>query len=602
MKKLSQFVLLLLLFMGASSQAVSYPAFHSCRALDFLSLRKKPIITWLSGLALGIFIVFVQTVEAASFTVSGGGIVRRYNSTTHPSMPYTGNRFDACSTYNSLYRAGATPSLGSIVPLSPSQYGYTHLQKCNPDSSPGFYVYFNYAQYANNLCPSNSTDNSYGVCTPDSGYSAVNNNGTWSVVPQGQECTSPQVYNSSTGLCETPPGPTNLGLVAVTTAAAAALGAFIGVSAGVPILATSGLATLLTVGVMSFFGSEDPVQPSREAAANLGNTGLQVVLDPNTPLTTPSPKNDNTPPKVEKTSDNKLNPAGGYASPTATLPSWSGAAAAAQYLKTKNGTVEKTIAEISADQTTLTIYSYNGAQTTVNQYSDGSTNVSHTAGLNTTDSTGASTRIPASVYNNYNSAGTRSGGGVHYNQTNVNGSQAGGSNGLDERDPISAGSYGGPGANPNPPSEGETPGGCTGADGLNCESTQLSVLAQQTAVKNAITGQGVDHVAAQDGVEVRLNSAIDAAADANAAALEQAGIIESITYTLESLNNISPWAVLSAGQTAECSKTISMPFGASMKLDICEVQPVIHNVLAFFFFVLLCLGIFQLFSERPEGQ
>lgn len=547
MKKLIQLLLFSLLFMGASAHAVTFP----------------------------------QTVGALF---------------SHSCIKANGS---ACTTTQDTIDAGYVAGAVCSIYRGPGGTGKTDYY-CNGQTTPPY----SWQRRYTTSCPTNSTENARTVgqvitCTPNSGYSAVNNSGTWTIVATGSECASGYTYNTTTGVCNQT-GPTNLALAAVTAAAGAAVATFLGVTSGTVILATGGLASLLAVGVMSFYSSADPVQTSREAAANQGNAPLTVVLDPNTPLTSPTAKNNDTAAQVQKTSDNKLHPAGGYASPTSSLPSWSGAAGAAQYLKTKNGTVETTVAEISPDQSTLTIYQDNGAQTTVKQYSDGSTNVSYTAGLNTTDSSGASTRIPTTVHNNYNSTGTRSGGGTHYNSTNVNGSSAGGSNGLDEGDPISVGSYGGPGANPTSGSE-ETPGGCTGADGLNCESTQLSVLAQQTAIKNAITGQGVDHVAAQDGIEGRLESAMDTAAAANTAALDQAGIKESITDTLESLNSIAPWSVLSYNATAECSKTVSMPFGASMKLDICEVQPIIHNVLAFFFFVALCFGIFNLFFERPEG-
>jgi hypothetical protein len=51
-------------------------------------------------------------------------------------------------------------------------------------------------------CPSNSTINS-STCTPNTGFSSVNTNGTWSVVPAGQECSSSAfLYNSATGVCD----------------------------------------------------------------------------------------------------------------------------------------------------------------------------------------------------------------------------------------------------------------------------------------------------------------------------------------------------------------------------------------------------------------
>lgn len=58
-------------------------------------------------------------------------------------------------------------------------------------------------------CPVNSTLNTTTyVCTPDSGYSAVNDgSGNWSVSPTGSECTAPKVYNATTGTCDDPPPP-----------------------------------------------------------------------------------------------------------------------------------------------------------------------------------------------------------------------------------------------------------------------------------------------------------------------------------------------------------------------------------------------------------
>lgn len=51
---------------------------------------------------------------------------------------------------------------------------------------------------------------SAGSCAPNAGFSAVNNNGTWSVVPAGSECTGSNVYNNTNGACAPPQCPTGL--------------------------------------------------------------------------------------------------------------------------------------------------------------------------------------------------------------------------------------------------------------------------------------------------------------------------------------------------------------------------------------------------------
>lgn len=60
--------------------------------------------------------------------------------------------------------------------------------------------------YMTNIsCPANSTFAVETGCTPNAGYSAVNDgSGNWSVVSTGQECTSPKVYNATTGTCDDP--------------------------------------------------------------------------------------------------------------------------------------------------------------------------------------------------------------------------------------------------------------------------------------------------------------------------------------------------------------------------------------------------------------
>lgn len=75
-----------------------------------------------------------------------------------------------------------------------------------PTSSTKRWVTLVGASTSTQSCPSNSTFNvTDGQCTPNAGFSAVNNNGTWSIVPSGTECPIGQAYNSETGTCTAPP-------------------------------------------------------------------------------------------------------------------------------------------------------------------------------------------------------------------------------------------------------------------------------------------------------------------------------------------------------------------------------------------------------------
>lgn len=107
---------------------------------------------------------------------------------------------------NTIYN-GQYVRFSCVKDATPATTAYQCGQRYTGSSSPcsGKTIYS--LCYA--ITPPQNATNTVGsfTFTTNEGYNAVNNNGTWSVVPAGSECTGGKVYNTTTGFCDTPTPP-----------------------------------------------------------------------------------------------------------------------------------------------------------------------------------------------------------------------------------------------------------------------------------------------------------------------------------------------------------------------------------------------------------
>lgn len=159
---------------------------------------KKNILGFLVFSLLSSFSIFSHS---ATFSANESWQPVHKDSCSALTTQTYSSALSACRYLNSTYKTFSdTPSAGGC---SSSQV------TCQ--TSAGQSTNVRAKRISTAFCPSNSTLSGT-TCSPNSGFSAVNNDpsanggtGSWSIVASGSECSPPQVYNSSTGLCTSPP-------------------------------------------------------------------------------------------------------------------------------------------------------------------------------------------------------------------------------------------------------------------------------------------------------------------------------------------------------------------------------------------------------------
>lgn len=522
------------------------------------------------------------------------------------SAPSLAVDFRNSETTTYLYQSTVSCSAGTSS--STDQGTYLSTYNCTWNIG-GFYTYwfrsYSGSRYVKQIkfsvCPTNSTLNTNTfTCSPNSGYSAVNNSGTWTVVASGSECSSAQIYNSSTGTC----GDTNA-LTFASAAALAALAIFLGVSVGSLITAAGGLAAAAWLALIALTGGTGELTGTPQQ--DIDALKPPIIVDLNPPTSTPPTTNDDNLPKVVRNPDDKsLNPGGGSSAPA---PSgggqWTPTPSGEGQQYTPAGSDTPTIIigrtpENNGDQVTIrnnpSDHSGQDTQTTIRSYDDDSLSIQYSGPV----STGATTNT-GTLQRNYDTATSSgaggSGGGTYtsfyFNPLNADGS------GFNPDAPISpvptAGNGNGTGdATGNGTGDGGE-GNCKLPDGRSCASEQTL-----GGIKDALTGVGTNKDAALADFGSSLNAELDSVESTNDEAFADLDYEGKLKTALDSLDAISPWRALSFDQAASCTYTAPPIFGKPVTLSICDAQPTLHTVVAFFFFVLLSFGVLNLIFEKPE--
>lgn len=511
MKKLFSVFFLLFLFMGASAHAVGFPP---------------------NGAELRHTYVYYSSGSCGSTSIAA------------PSD------YVLVTSYPSGVAVCGKTASGRYTPT------YTYL--------PNYYRTGDYwmSTGSNNGCPANSSRAAGAqYCMPQSGFSAVNNNGTWSVVAAGSECGSGQVYDSVTGTCSAAPLPPVITDAAIGFAVAAggALVTGLGILTGSLALAAGSLFAAIFGSIMSGYAVYASLDDVNSIPKTVAASGLNVDFRPVSTLPAP-PVVPNLPSVKMKDTEAKYevvppaSPSSG--SPTVTTnPDGSKTVTG----KDSNG-VPRTIAEVSSDGTTATFYgtSSSGATQPVAQakvYSDRSQNMSAARKTPTVNGSGGSTTRASAVTASYNSAGQKTSEQAQQDGTNSDGTPATGVQGS--------------------PSTTNGTGDCKLPDGSPCASeATLKRLADKYE-------SGPDPVLNETPVVEGNQLASDLKAEVNETAIS--GYLTGLT---------EKFGIPSGGQ---CNLAVlSVPFlGQTMSLDMSEMCAAISPMVNFMVWILVLLFVWR---------
>ncbi|ABE49728.1 hypothetical protein [Methylobacillus flagellatus] len=119
--------------------------------------------------------------------------------------------------------------------------------------------------------------------------------------------------------------------------------------------------------------------------------------------------------------------------------------------------------------------------------------------------------------------------------------------------------------------------------------------------RQLLSGQGAQPELAGQGLPDVLNASQDSTFTTLTANMRsmvnESGLLQLYT---EKVLPASPWTLAMQDESANCNLSFQF-LGQSYEISICEAQPYLHPALAFIFFVLTAIGVFNLITERPEG-
>jgi hypothetical protein len=472
--------------------------------------------------------------------------------------------------------------LGAATELScPTEWPIVTTQpsfRCGKSNS-SYYVYFN-DNTKSSTCPTNTTYVSASKkCVVNSGYSYVYNGtfnqatglysygDTYLIKPIGTECLAPKVYNSTLSTCDTPASTNNIlpllgGIVGIALAGA-------GLVVSSPLLLAGGLAVAAHSAILgiAYKSSIDTSKPT--AAANaLAPKGFSFELDPTKSLISPQ-KNDNTPAQVVLDSTKKMKPKGG----NGTTVKWTQDSNNNHVLTENNGSGQRTVATIDAAGNNATAYRGESepVSTFVTFADDNSSVVIHSAPVTTTNpNTLQPTKTYAADTYNYNSDQVFISEATYMSPTNIDGSN------------VSTSTIQQKSCDPN-----------LG----NCESTQRQVL-NSIDTTNNIKQSDIDAIKNNEQFAA-ADFVTDEKINLISQQYEQFDVAGKIDDALGDLIPMSPWEYLKTTATPSCNYSFAL-LGTTYTLSLCSALPLLHPALAFMFFFIFLIAVFNLFFERPK--
>jgi hypothetical protein len=442
-------------------------------------------------------------------------------------------------------------------------------------------------KYGFDYCPANAIDTTPGAtvaatCTVPANYSGfysgtfnqttgLYQNGVWSVVPTSSlstVCPSNNIYNNITRTCNINPQSNNIlpllgGIVGIALAGA-------GLAVSSPLLLAGGLAVAAHAAIlgMAYQSTVDTSKPT--AAANaLAPKGFSFELDPSKSLIAPQ-KNDNTPAQVVLDTAKNLKPKGG----NGTTLKWTQDTNNNHVLTENSGSGQRTVATIDASGKNATAYRGESEpiSTFVTFADDASSVVIHSAPITTTNpNTLQPTKTYAANVYNYASDQVYISEATYMAPTNIDGST------------VSPSTIQQKVCDPNL---------------VNCESTQRQVLNAIDAGNNNIKQSDIDAIKNNEqfaAAEFETNEKINLISQQ----YEQFDVAGKIDDALGDLIPMSPWEYLKTTATPSCNYSFAL-LGTTYTLSLCSALPLLHPALAFMFFFIFLIAVFNLFFERPK--
>lgn len=419
-------------------------------------------------------------------------------------------------------------------------------------------------------CPEHSivsSDPNYCIAQDGWAWNQSANGGAGAMEPRAG-CGVGQSYIDESNSCSNN-SPLSLALGAGLAGLGLILGV-LGLTVAAPIVAAAG-AGVAALGII--IGATAGGNDTSNQAANPPDSPITVDLQsPGSTGTAPEPLNNGTSPTIDRAPPTPQAPnpplqpggGGGVGSGGSPNPGWSTNPDGSSSLRDGSG---NQIGWVSSDGTRAVITGSSGS-TSINTHSDGSMNVINQGQANNSSGGGGASHN----YNWYRDTafdvnGNKVGESISHDQNTIGGAPVNPSNGVSYPVPGSGGSG-------------------SGSQGLDCP--HCATEATLSSLKNWMQQDETDNLNVSE-LQSDYDAAMDGVVSGTQDLLDQLGV----KNTLDTLGQLNPF------QQYWTSSTDCEWVGPDGEIDFCPYISRIHGAMTFFLFVLLCMAVVGLISERP---